>query len=514
VQAINSGDATTATNSGDKGQSALESYFGRLNFGYGDRYLFTANVRTDGSSKFAPANRWVTTYSGAIAWKINNEKFFEDVTAFNELKLRLGYGLTNNQNIADYAYASTLITSTNGLTGVAQLTSNLANPLVQWEKTKYANIGLDATLLNHRINFSIDFYDRKTDGLLLSLPLPLYSGTVPSTGWNPGSLNAPYKNIGAVSNKGFDFRISSVNIKHKDFTWRSDVTVSHNRNKILALNAEGAALYGYLGTAIAARSVVGRSMGEFWGYETDGLFTSAEDFKTHPAIPVNPTTNVKIPITPTTGGVWLGDVKFRDRNGDSVIDQRDQTFLGTAIPKLQIGFNNSFSYKSFDLNVFFSANVGNKVLNAMRINGDNPNQNFGYFKSVLNYAKLGMIDPNGSATDVNNVYVTNPGTTIQRISQSSGNDNNRLSDRFIEDGSFIRCKNITFGYTLPQKLLTKVHMSSLRVYFNVTNAFIIKKYSGVDPEIGSWDPLLAGVDNGYYPQPRVFTIGANLALTK
>jgi hypothetical protein len=197
-----------------------------------------------------------------------------------------------------------------------------------------------------------------------------------------------------------------------------------------------------------------------------------------------------------------------------VIDQRDQTFLGTAIPKLQIGFNNSFSYKSFDLNVFFSANVGSKVLNAMRINGDNPNQNFGYFKSVLNYAKLGMIDPNGSATDVNNVYVTNPGTTIQRISQSSGNDNNRLSDRFIEDGSFIRCKNITFGYTLPQKLLTKVHMSSLRVYFNVTNAFIIKKYSGVDPEIGSWDPLLAGVDNGYYPQPRVFTIGANLALTK
>ena len=514
VQAVNSGDATTATNSGDKGQSAQESYFGRLNFGYDDRYLFTANMRADGSSKFAAGNRWVSTYSGAFAWKINNEQFFKNITLFNELKLRVGYGLTNNQNISDYAYASTLITSANGLSGVAQLTSNLANPFVRWEKTKYANIGLDASLLNQRINFSVDFYDRKTEGLLLSLPLPLYSGTIPSTSWNPGSLAAPYKNIGSMSNKGFDFRISTVNVKTNSFTWRSDVTVSHNTNKILSLNAEGAALYGYYGNTIAAKSIVGRSIGEFWGYQTDGLFTGADDFKTHPAIPVNPTTGVKIPIIPTTGGVWMGDVKFRDLNGDSLIDQRDQTYLGTPIPKFQIGFNNTFSYKEFDLNIFLSANVGNKVLNAMRINGDNPNQNFGYFKSVLNYAKLGLRDPNGSTTDVNNVYVTNPGTTIQRISQSSGNDNNRISDRFIEDGSFVRCKNIALGYTLPQRLLAKVHMSSLRVYFNVTNAFIIRKYSGVDPEIGSWNPLLAGVDNGFYPQPRVFTIGANLALTK
>jgi hypothetical protein len=386
--------------------------------------------------------------------------------------------------------------------------------MVQWEKTKYSNIGIDAALLNWRISFSFDYYDRKTDGLLLSLPLPLYSGTVPSTGYSPGSLAAPYKNVGAVSNKGFDFRISTVNVQSKGFTWKTDITVSHNTNKILALNSAGDALYGYYGTTIAAKSAVGRSIGEFWGYQTDGLFTGADDFKSHPAIPVNPTTGVKLPITPTTGGVWMGDVKFRDRNGDSVIDQRDQTYLGSPIPKFQLGFNNTFSYKNFDLNIFLSANIGNKVLNTLRISGDNPNQNFGYFKSVLNYAKLAMRDPNGSATDVNNVYVTNPGTTIERISQSSGNDNDRISDRFIEDGSFIRCKNITLGYSLPQRLMAKVHMSSLRVYFNVTNAFIITKYSGMDPEIGSWNPLMAGVDNGFYPQPRVFTIGANVALTK
>jgi TonB-linked SusC/RagA family outer membrane protein len=514
VQAVNSGDATTATNTGDKGENAQESYFGRLNFTYNDRYLLTGNIRYDGSSKFAPGNRWVATWSGALAWKINNEDFFKQVTSVNELKLRVGYGLTNNQNIADNSYVASLNTISTGLSGIAQLAGNLPNPLVQWEKTKYTNVGLDGALFNWRISFSVDYYDRKTDGLLLSLPLPLYSGTIPSTSWSPGSLAAPYKNIAAVSNKGFDLRISSVNVKNKSFTWKTDVTVSHNTNKILALNSEGAALYGYYGTTIAAKSVVGRSIGEFWGYLTDGLFTGAGDFKTHPAIPVNPTTGIKIPITPTTGGVWLGDVKFRDLNGDTLIDQRDQTYLGSPIPKFQIGFNNTFSYKNFDLNVFFSANIGNKVLNTLRITGDNPNQNFGYFKSVLNYARLEMIDKNGSATDVNNVYVSNPTTNIVRISQSSGNDNERISDRYIEDGTFLRCKNISLGYTVSEKLLAKVHMHSLRVYFNVTNAFIISKYKGMDPEIGSWNPLLAGVDNGFYPQPRVFTIGANLALTK
>ncbi|WP_205513610.1 SusC/RagA family TonB-linked outer membrane protein [Longitalea arenae] len=514
VQAINSGDATTATNTGDKGQNAQESYFGRLNFAYNDRYLFTGNIRYDGSSKFAPGNRWVATWSGALAWKINNEDFFRQVSFVNELKLRVGYGLTNNQNIADNSYVASLNTVSTGLSGIAQLAGNLPNPLVQWEKTKYSNIGLDGALFNWRISFSVDYYDRKTDGLLLSLPLPLYSGSVPSTGWSPGSLSAPYKNIAAVSNKGFDLRISSVNVRNNHFSWKTDVTVSHNTNKILALNSEGAALYGYYGNTIAAKSVVGRSIGEFWGYQTDGLFTGAEDFKTHPAIPVNPTTGVKIPITPTTGGVWLGDVKFRDLNGDTLIDQRDQTYLGSPIPKFQLGFNNTFSYKNFDLNLFFSANIGNKVLNTLRITGDNPNQNFGYFKSVLDYARLEMIDPNGSATDVNNVYVANPSTKIVRISQSSGNDNERISDRFIEDGAFVRCKNISLGYTLPARLLEKVHMHSLRVYVNVTNAFIITNYKGMDPEIGSWNPLLAGVDNGFYPQPRVFTIGANLALTK
>ncbi|MFB6456913.1 SusC/RagA family TonB-linked outer membrane protein [Chitinophaga sp. Hz27] len=505
VQVISSGDPTTATNAGIKGQNAQESYFGRINFGINDKYLFTANVRADGSSKFAPDNRWVTTYSGAFAWKLNNEVFLKDVRAINELKLRLGYGLTNNQNIRDYAYTSTLATVATGLTGIAQLTQNVGNPYVEWEKTKYTNIGLDGNLFNWRINFSVDFYNRKTDGLVLQIPLPLYSGT--AIGWSPGSLDAPYVNVGTVNNKGFDFRISSTNIKRKNFTWKTDVTVSRNINEVLKLNTDGASLNGTY-----SKTIVGRSIGEFYGYVVDGgVFATREDFKTH-ALPTK--NGQPLPVGAAGGSIWYGDLKFKDINGDGVIDERDQTFLGSPIPKYQIGFNNTFSYKNFDLNIFFAANIGNKVFNQLRVNGEYPGTSFGYLRALMGYAKLTLIDPNGSATDIDNIKVTNPDTRIVGLRNDNTNDNNRNSDKFVESGTFLRCKNISLGYTLPEKLTSMASIKSLRVYFNVSNAFLITNYKGMDPEIGSWDPLSAGVDNGYYPQPRVFTIGANIKLTK
>ncbi|WP_211092153.1 SusC/RagA family TonB-linked outer membrane protein [Chitinophaga eiseniae] len=505
VQVISSGDPTTATNAGTKGQSAQESYFGRINFGLDDKYLFTANVRADGSSKFAPDNRWVTTYSGAFAWKLNNEEFLKQVKALNELKLRLGYGLTNNQNIRDYAYTSTLATVATGLTGIAQLTQNVGNPYVQWEKTKYANIGLDGTLFNWRINFSVDFYNRKTDGLVLQIPLPLYSGT--AIGYSPGTLDAPYVNVGTVNNKGFDFRISSTNIKRKNFTWKTDLTVSRNINEVLKLNTDGASL-----DRQYSKTVVGRSIGEFYGYVIDGgVFATREDFKTH-ALPTK--NGVPLPVGAAGGSIWYGDLKFKDFNGDGVIDEHDQTFLGSPIPKYQLGFNNTFSYKNFDLNIFFAANVGNKVYNQLRINGEYPGTSYGYLKALSNYAKLTLIDPNGSATDIDNIKVTNPDTRIVGIRNDNTNDNNRNSDKFVENGTFLRCKNISLGYTLPESLISRASIKYLRIYFNVSNAFIITNYKGMDPEIGSWDPLSAGIDNGYYPQPRVFTIGANIKLTK
>ncbi|WP_217605839.1 TonB-dependent receptor [Chitinophaga sp. GbtcB8] len=505
VQVISSGDPTTATNSGSKGQSAQESYFGRINLGINDKYLFTANLRADGSSKFASENRWVNTYSGAFAWKINNEGFLQSAKSINELKLRLGYGLTNNQNIRDYAYTSTLATVATGLTGIAQLTQNVGNPYVQWEKTKYANIGLDGTLFNWRLNFSVDVYNRRTDGLVLQIPLPLYSGT--AIGYAPGSLDAPYVNVGTVNNKGFDFRISSTNVKSKSFTWKTDVTVSRNINEVLKLNTDGASL-----DRQYSKTVVGRSIGGFYGYVVDGgVFATKEDFKTH-ALPTK--NGVPLPVGAAGGSIWYGDLKFKDFNGDGVINEHDQTFLGSPIPKYQLGLNNTFSYKNFDLNIFFTANTGNKVYNQLRVNGEYPGTSFGYLRALSNYAKLTLIDPNGSATDINNIQVTNPDTRIPGIRNDNTNDNNRNSDKFVENGTFLRCKNISLGYTLPEKLISKANIKYVRVYFNVSNAFILTSYKGMDPEIGSWDPLSAGIDGGYYPQPRVYTIGANIKLSK
>lgn len=507
VQAISSGDPSTAKNGGSYGQGASESYFGRINYNWLDKYLFTVNLRDDGSDKFPADDRWAFSYSGAFAWKLNNEKFLANVKAINELKLRIGYGLTNNQNIPSNTYVTQLTTVANGLSGTAQFQSNLANPNVTWEQTKNANIGLDGTFFNWRLNFSIDVYDRHTDGLLLKVPLPRYSGT--TTNYSPGAMQAPYVNVGSMSNKGIDIRVGTTNIQNKYLTWKTDVTVSRNINKVLYLGPGGddASL-----VSANSKTVVGRPIGSFYGYIYDGIFATANDFKTH-ALPADQS-GAPRPIANAGGGIWYGDRMFKDLNGDGIIDTRDQTFLGSPLPKFQFGFNNSFNYKRIDLNIFFSGSVGNKVYNQLPVNQTNPLNNTNYFTGVLNYAKTALINPNGDPNNVNNVYVTNPTTKIVSLRNDNTNENGRFADLYLEDASFIRCKNITLGYSLPQNLLAKAHIYSLRVYANVSNAFIITKYNGMDPEVGSWNPLEAGYDGGYYPQSRVYTIGVNVKLTK
>jgi len=520
VTALNSGDATTARNSGDNsgpkgnGGTAQESYFGRVNFSWNDKYLITGNIRDDGSSNFMVNRNWAVTYSGAVAWKINNEAFLKGVKSINELKLRLGYGLTNNQGIPGNTFVTQLSSVANGLSGTAQFQNNLANPFVTWEKTKYYNVGLDGTFFNGRISFSLDVYDRETNGLLLKVPLPLYSGT--TSGWSPGSMQAPFVNIGAVSNKGFDFRVSSTNVNSKNFSWKTDLTLSRNVNKVLNLGSGGSdanlSQTSYVINDVVEKTMVGQPIGEFYGYVFDGVFATSKDFLTH-ALPANQA-GVPYPVSAVGGGIWYGDRKFKDLNGDGIIDSRDETFLGSPLPKFQYGINNTFRYKNFDLNFFFSGSYGNKVFNQLAVAQSNPQNNSTYFTSVLNYAHLALIDPAGSASDVNNVYVTNPNTTTVGLRNDNTNGNNRSNSLFIEDGSFLKCKNITLGYRLPESILSKIYVHSIRVYGTVANAFTITKYTGMDPEIGSWNPLQAGWDGGYYPQPRVFTIGASITFNK
>lgn len=512
VQVINGGDPTTATNSGTKSHNSRESYFGRLNLGIGDKYVLTGNIREDGASMYAKSNRWILSYSGALAWKINNEDFLKSVKEINELKMRLGYGLTNRQAGRDYVYTSTLGTVATGITGVAQLTQNIANPDLQWEQTKNSSIGLDGAFLDWLFSFSVDLYLKRTNGLAMQTSLPMYSGT--AIGWSPGKLDAPWVNVGSMENKGFDIRISSTNIKRKDFTWKTDLTVSRNINKVLKLNADGAPIMGQY-----SKTVVGRSIGDFYGYVVEGVFSSAADAlgdASKGILPhARPSKNgVILPFANASGSIWYGDLMFKDMNGDGIIDENDQTYLGSPTPKVQLGLNNSFTYKNFDLNVFFNASIGNKVFNQLRVTAENPISSYGYFRSLSNYAKLALIDPAGSATDPSNVYVTNSDTKIPGVRNDQTNGNQRFSDKFIEDGSFVRCKNISLGYTFSENLLKNIHIQSLRVYANVTNAFILTKYSGMDPEIGSWDPINAGIDNGFYPQSRRFTFGVNVTLSK
>lgn len=246
VQSVSSGDPSTATNGSSLGDGSSESYLGRINYNLLDKYLFTLNLRRDGSSNFPEGRKWGTTSSGAFAWKIKNEKFLQNVKVVNDLKLRLGYGVTNNQGIPGNTFVSQLTTVPNGLSGIAQYQSNLPNPDVRWEVMKNSNAGLDGTFFNSKVNFSVDVYDRFTDGLLLKVPMPEYSGT--NTGWSPGSMSAPYVNVGSISNKGIDIRVGTTNISTENLTWRTDITVSHNVNEVKYLGNGGDATVGTRGS--------------------------------------------------------------------------------------------------------------------------------------------------------------------------------------------------------------------------------------------------------------------------
>lgn len=513
VETISGGDPAKSTNGGTKGQSAIESYFGRLDFGYNDRYLLTGNARYDGNSMYAKENRWILSYSGVLAWKINNESFFKGINNVDELKLRVSTGLTNRAGGRSYSYASTLNTASvsSNLGGVAVVNDEIGNPALKWEQTHYNNIGLDAAFFNSRVSFSVDFYERKTEDLAMQITLPLYSGTGLGT-WPPGSLRAPWVNIGSMNNRGFDFRISSDNLRGKALTWTTELNVSHNKNKIIKLNTEDASIQ-----KTYNRTVAGRSIGDFYGYVVEGVYATPTDFLGDEANGILPhprpvRNNEPIPYGNAAGSIWYGDLKFKDMNGDGIIDERDQKFLGSPIPKVQLGLNNTFVYKNFELNIFFSSNIGNKVYNATRKNHEDPQGNSAYFKGLSNYAKLALVDPNGSASDVNNVYVTNPDTKISGLRNDKTNENQRVTDIYVEDGSFVKCKSISIGYNLPVNLIRRIHLKTLKVYATATNVFTITNYSGMDPEIGSWDPLTAGIDDGYYPQPRMITFGLNLSL--
>lgn len=505
------GDVTQSTGTGSQVNSSIFSYFGRLFYNFDDRYLLTATLRRDGSSKFAEDNRWGWFPSAALAWKVSNENFLKDNKVLNNLKLRLGWGATGNQNVENWAYMALLASKTTPW-GTGVLNGNNANPNLKWETTYSTNVGLDFAFFNNRIEFIVDWYYKKTKDLLLQMPLPGFLG---STG--QGAATNPWANVGSIRNTGVEFTLNTVNIDKGDFLWRSNVVFSLNRNKVTALDTENSELYYNLSIGSdntnVTKTVVGKPIGQFWGYKVIGMFNKPEDFYYKDA--QGNVKQVALPEGETIGKneAWLGDFIFADINGDGVITNDDQTFIGNPEPKFTWGFGNTFSYKGFDLTVFFTGSYGNDVINYNRrwteITGSTSNLS----KDVLGYARVEMIDPNGP-DDFRNYHVVNAGTTMPRLyTDSYKNLNNRMSDNYVEDGSYIRLQNVSLAYTFPKSWTKKIHLENLKIYCNIQNLFTWSEYKGYDPEVGSLygNTLLNGVDYGRYPTPRIYTVGLNVA---
>lgn len=512
VHELDVADMKTAKNGNSKNSLSIESYYGRVNYSFDDRYLLTATLRADGSSTFGPSNRWGWFPSAAIAWRFQNESFLRDVEWMNNGKLRLGWGLVGNQNAGSFAYGATM-NSVATAWGTGFYPANYSNDKLKWEQTKSWNIGLDLAFLNNRIEFILDLYHKTTDNLLMQAALPTYVS---------GVISSPWVNTGSLQNKGLEFTLNTVPVSNKDFSWRSGITFSLNRNKVLKLYTESTGIPGNIGGLAYTYTTVGEPVAQFYGYNVIGMFTEESDFyrkdangdflldaqgnKQFVAIPENKTVDQGT-------GIWYGDYIYEDVNGDGVIDEKDRIYLGNPEPKFTFGFNNSITYKDFDFNLFFTGSVGNKVFNYLGQQQSNPCDRWVMLKSVRDFAKVTLIDPNGEST-LDNMHVSNPDAKTYRIDQSSSNNNNRMSNKFVEDGSYVRLKNVSLGYTLPRMLTKKWSIENLRFYVNIQNLFTITKYKGYDPEVGSYNQgvLLRGVDYARYPSQRIYTIGVNLNL--
>ncbi len=510
---LSAGDITTSTTTGHKFANSLLSYFGRVFYSYDDRYLLTATIRRDGSSKFNKDNRWGWFPSVALAWRASQESFLRDITWMNNAKLRAGWGATGNQNVDQWATIALLSFKTTPW-GTGVLTGNTPNTDLTWETTHSYNLGLDLGFLDNRIEVVADLYYKKTKNLLLRVQLPAYIG---SSG--QGAASNPWQNIGSLENKGFELTVNTTNITNRNFQWTTNLVFSLNRNKVLSLDTETATLEKSFQPSstnfIVTKTAVGQPIGQFWGYKVIGRFDEPTDFYYHDAN--GQIKQVAIPEgnTIAESSTWLGDYIFEDVNGDGKINAEDCTYLGNPEPKFTFGLGNTFSWKGIDLTIFFSGSYGNKALNLTRYRIEDPRQNSNILRSALNYAVIGKIDPNGPDNDYRNLHIVNAGSTLMpAVQRSDANSNySRISDRLIEDASYIRLQNISLGYTFPKDWVRKIYLENVRVYMNIQNLHTWTKYKGLDPEVGAMygDALMTGLDYGRYPTPRIYTFGLNVS---
>ena len=506
------------------GSSAMASFFTRETYNYDDRYLATYTYRYDGSSNFGPDNRWAGFHSFAASWRFTNEKFLQDFSraiGLNNGKIRVGWGQTGNANIGAGAWESGMSKLPSAL-GDSQRPANISNTGVHWEKQVQTNIGLDLSFLDNRINLTVDLYKKVSSDMLMSMTLPSYMGT---QGNASSALAAPKGNYGTIENKGIEITLDTHPIDGRDFGWDSNFQISFNRNRLVALDGSAnAQLVGYgQWSDIVSVTEIGESLYNFYGYKVVGVYKDFDDIMNSPKAEKFPEDGVFNRNTT----VWPGDLKFEDVNKDGVINELDRTNIGSPLPKFTFGWTNTFRWKNLDLSIFLNGSYGNKVLNYnMMGQGYNglvhmSSTWYNQHTSIADRARLAVIDPSKAytgndswQTDVTNVRVVNGGTKTPRPTIADPNDNDRLSDRYVEDGSYLRVKNITLGYTFPKQLLQKVKIDNIRLYVNIQNLYTLTKYSGYDPEVGASTQdstgLTFGVDNGRYPSPMTCSFGMNI----
>jgi TonB-linked SusC/RagA family outer membrane protein len=484
--ALNAGDAENQNLSGGKGHAANESYFGRLSYTYDDKYSITGTIRRDGSSNFGPQNRWGTFPSVSVGWTVSNEAFMAN-SKIDYLKLRVGYGIVGNQNqpagAASPPFASNVRIMQTGF-GMGSFLRNIGRADLGWESVISSNAGIDISFLQNRLTINLDVYQKITSDMLLFSSAPRFTGL--GTNWN--DVLAPVVNAGKMTNTGVDLAINAHIVKKKDFNWNSTLIFSHYKNELNELINENSSIDGRVeyATVLVTHTVPGAQVGQFYGLKTNGIFRTMEDLNRAP---------IQFGQTVSQSGTWLGDVLYQDLNNDGVIDANDMTAIGSPHPKFTYGFTNNFSYKNFDVTLFLQGSHGAKILNYLRRSTESLN-NF-YFNQLT--------------TAFDRWTPDNPNSDIPRFTQSNPN-NRAVSDRFIEDGSYLRIQTLSIGYQLPESLTRKVFIQRARVYLAAQNLYTFTKYSGFDPELGAFNKsiTLMNVDNGKYPNPRTITIGANI----
>ncbi len=460
----------------DAYESVLKSWLARVNYSYKGKYNFTLSGRADGSSRFGSESRWGYFPSAGFSWNITDEEFASNIKGVTEAKLRLTAGTTGNQEIGNYlalAQMGSVNYSFGGTLYTGLAPTRLANSDLKWEKTTQYNVGLDLSLLDRKINFVFDVYYKKTNDLLISVPVPLTSGYA-----------SVLQNIGGVENKGIEIGLNTENLKTENFSWNSNLVFSANRNKVVAIGNGVNQFFPVVpnGSLLQQQPVtvkVGLPLGTFWGYRTNGIFQTQEEVNTQPKI--NSLANTKV-----------GDRKYVDTNGDGVITALDKGNLGSSQPKFVGSFSNSISYNDFDLNFSFQGSYGAKIFNALN--------------QQLEISTLGT---NASTALVDRWTPTNPSNEIPRASSSPLGI---VSERYVEDASFLRLKLITLGYTLPKSASKKLGAKSVKFYVSAENLVTWTKYSGYDPEVSSYEQnnLYPGIDFGSYPNSKTFISGLNV----